>query len=64
VSIDGRVKERFSSIEAAVEAVDYEIARSGAHAASSAHEQAPWRRDRADALRLAVWQRVVGRIGR
>jgi hypothetical protein len=61
VSIDGRVKERFSSIEAAVEAVDYEIGRSGAHAASSAHEQAPWRRGRADALRLAVWQRVVGR---
>jgi superfamily II DNA or RNA helicase len=61
VSIDGRVQERFSSIEAAVEAVDYEIGQSGAYAASSAHERAPWRRDRADALRLAVWERIVGR---
>lgn len=60
VCIDGRVQEHFSSIEAAVEAVDYELGRRGAAVARSAHETAPWRRDRADALRLAVWQRVVG----
>ena len=61
VSIDGRVQERFSSIEAAVEAVDYEIARKGPHSAASALEHAPWRSGRGEALRLAVWQRVVGR---
>jgi len=60
VCIDGRVQEQFSSIEAAVEAVDYELGRRGAAVARSAHESAPWRRDRAEALRLAVWRRVVG----
>lgn len=61
VSIDGRVQERFSSIEAAVEAVDYEIAQKGRQVAASALAEAAWRNDRAEALRLAVWQRVVGR---
>jgi hypothetical protein len=60
VLIDGREQARFSSIEAAVEAVDYELGRRGAAVARSAHASAAWRRDRADALRLEVWQRVVG----
>jgi ATP-dependent helicase IRC3 len=61
VSLDGRVKERFSTLEAAVEAVDYEISRMGRHALASALEGAAWRTERADALRLAVWQRVLGK---
>jgi ATP-dependent helicase IRC3 len=60
VSIDGRVQERFSSIEAAVEAVDYELSRRGREVAGSARPEAAWRGTRAEALRLAVWQRVVG----
>ena len=44
VSLDGKVMDRFSSIEAAVEAVDYEIARMGPAALRSAHEDAAWRR--------------------
>lgn len=61
VTLDGRVRERFSTIEAAVEAVDYEIARLGPRASASALQQASWRAARADALRLAVWRRVVGK---
>jgi hypothetical protein len=68
VSLDGKPKERFSSIEAAVEAVDYEISRMGPRALASAREQADWRRAQgpdgaatADTLRLAVWQRVFGK---
>jgi superfamily II DNA or RNA helicase len=60
VAIDGRVQERFSSIEAAVEAVDYELAQRGRQASASARPEAPWRNERAEALRLAVWKRVVG----
>jgi ATP-dependent helicase IRC3 len=60
VSIDGRVQERFSSIEAAVEAVDYELSRRGREVAGSARPEAAWRTTRAEALRLSVWQRVVG----
>ncbi len=60
VSIDGRAQERFSSIEAAVEAVDYELARRGPQTAASARAEAPWRPARAEALRLSVWQRVLG----
>jgi len=68
VSLDGKPRDRFSSIEEAVEAVDYEISRMGAHAVASAREQAAWRRARdssgaapANSLRLAVWQRVFGK---
>jgi len=65
VSLDGKAKDRFSSIEAAVEAVDYEIGRMGARAQASAREEASWRRApgallSADALRLSVWHRVFG----
>ncbi len=66
VNLDGKPKDRFSSIEAAVEAVDYEIARMGARALASAREEASWRRasgslPSADSLRLAVWRRVFGK---
>lgn len=61
VSLDGRAKERFSTLEAAVEAVDYEISRLGRQAMASALEGAGWRAQRAEALRLAAWQRVVGK---
>ena len=66
VSFDGKPKERFSSIEAAVEAVDYEIARMGPRALASAREEASWRRapgspQSADDLRLSVFRRVFGK---
>lgn len=64
VSFDGRVMGRFSTLEAAVEAVDYEIGCMGPAASASAREEAEWRRAPdlpAEALRLAVWKRVVGR---
>ena len=44
VSIDRKVVARFSTIEAAVEAVDYEIGQMGRAALASAHESAAWRR--------------------
>jgi len=43
VSLDGEVMARMSSIEAAVEAVDYEIARMGPAALASARADAAWR---------------------
>ncbi len=43
ITFDGNVKERMSSIEAAVEAVDYEIARMGPAVLASARAEAPWR---------------------
>lgn len=62
VSLDGRPKERFSRMEDAVQAADYEIERMGYAVRSSAHERAGWRRDgAAEALRLEAWARVVGR---
>lgn len=62
VSLDGKPKERFSRMEDAVQAADYEIRRMGPAVAASARENASWRRDGvAEALRLAVWKRVVGR---
>lgn len=60
VTQDGRVRERFSTLEAAVEAVDYEISRLGPRALASALETAAWRPGVADALRLALWKRVRG----
>jgi ATP-dependent helicase IRC3 len=74
VLLDGRAKDRFSTLEAAVEAVDYEISRMGRSALASALEDAAWRRaptpalgaeiaamprSRGDALRLALWQRFM-----
>jgi hypothetical protein len=65
VALDGKVMDRFSRMEDAVQAVDYEITRMGRAAAASARDDARWRtghgRVRAEELRLAVWKRVVGR---
>lgn len=43
VLLDQRAMARFSQLEEAVEAVDYEIARLGRTAAASARSDAPWR---------------------
>ena len=58
-----RSMDRFSRMEEAVQAVDYEIDRMGRAAAASALDSARWRfpKERCEALRLAVWKRVVGR---
>ncbi len=79
VSLDGKVMDRFSRMEEAVEAVDYEIRRMGKASAESARHEASWRvggvpdalaknlrtltppQKLADALRLSVWQRIVGK---
>jgi hypothetical protein len=44
VSVDGKPRERFSTLEEAVQAVDYEVDRHGRAATSSAREGAAWRR--------------------
>lgn len=76
VSLDGKAVERFSTLEEAVQAVDYEVTRFGRGAAASARVDAAWRTAAAvrvgggarpqnlgDALRLAAWERIVGRPG-
>src|SRR5450432_1090994 len=72
VVMDGQPLERFSHLEAAVEAVDFELERMGRGAVLSAAPEAAWRRAAApvvddapgtsaanlgDALRLMVWHR-------
>jgi superfamily II DNA or RNA helicase len=72
VVMDGRPMERFSRLEAAVEAVDFELERMGRGAVLSAAPEAAWRKaaapaadaqavpratNLAEALRLAVWNR-------
>ena len=67
VARDGELIDRFSTLEQAVEAVDYEIDQLGRAAAASARDDAPWRNRRApgsnvthaDALRLVVWHAVM-----
>ena len=67
IALDGKVMDRYSRMEDAVQAVDYEIAQMGRAAAASALANAPWRRAQSgdlalgEALRLAVWKRVTGR---
>lgn len=61
VTVDGRVVDRYSRMEEAVEAVDYELHRIGRLTAASALPNAPWRARRADELRLQVWNRIVKR---
>jgi hypothetical protein len=58
VSLDREVVARFSSLEEAVQAADYEIGRMGRAAAASARQQTP------EELRVATWQRVFGRASR
>jgi len=68
VLMDGRPMERFSRLEAAVEAVDFELERMGRGAVLSAAPEAAWRRTLPpgrmagvttldEALRLSVWNR-------
>ena len=59
VSLDGKVMDRFSRMEDAVQAVDYEIVQMGRAPAASALDGASWRRAHADALRLAVFDRIT-----
>ncbi len=65
VTLDGESQARFSRLEEAVEAVDYELARMGSRVCSSALPNASWRSDaaatRAEALQRAVWDRIHGR---
>ena len=63
ITLDGKVMDRYSRMEDAVQAVDYEISRMGRAAAASATDGARWRfpKERSETLRLAVWKRVVGR---
>jgi ATP-dependent helicase IRC3 len=71
VILDGKSKDRFSRMEDAVQAVDYEIGRMGRGASASALEGASWRRasgsggsadlHAGEALRLATWKRITGR---
>ncbi|MFT7625892.1 MAG: ATP-dependent helicase IRC3 [Myxococcota bacterium] len=49
VFIDGDRKERFSHVEQAVEAVDYEVGRMGRGTYASAHPAAHWRHEPASA---------------
>jgi superfamily II DNA or RNA helicase len=68
VVMDGRAMERFSRLEAAVEAVDFELERLGRGVVLSAAPEAAWRRvgviateagaaNVGEALRLNVWRR-------
>jgi ATP-dependent helicase IRC3 len=43
VTLDGRVMERFATLEEGVQAVDYEIDQRGPAAGASARDDAPWR---------------------
>jgi ATP-dependent helicase IRC3 len=77
VVMDGRAMERFSRLEAAVEAVDFELERLGRGAVLSAAPAAGWRRaappavgdegagpraaNLGEALRLSVWCRYYPR---
>jgi ATP-dependent helicase IRC3 len=66
VLIDETSMARFSNLEDAVAAVDYELERRGRLTALSALPTAPWRRGesgsmRAKALQQALWDRIVGR---
>ncbi|MDB4983764.1 MAG: helicase, phage associated protein [Myxococcales bacterium] len=71
VVIDDASKERFSRLEEAVDAVDFELERMGRATAASARPEASWRRaapfasgdatarpaNLGESLRLSVWQR-------
>ncbi len=53
VELDGQTIDRFSTLEQAVEAVDYEIEQIGRRASASARDDAPWRGRRAPDQLLA-----------
>lgn len=54
VRVDGRAMARFSTVEEAVDAVDFEVQRRGPHAARSARAEASWRRAPAPDARAAA----------
>jgi ATP-dependent helicase IRC3 len=65
ITLDGKVVERFSELEAAVEAVDFEVEQLGPRAATSARPGAAWRSapgadglPHAEALQRALWLRL------
>lgn len=65
--MDGKPMARFSQIEEAVAAVDYELEKCGPVTAGSALPSAAWRRGPGNgqallkARQLALWERVVRR---
>jgi superfamily II DNA or RNA helicase len=62
VAIDGRLMERFSTLEQGVEAVDHEIEQRGRAAQASARHDAPWRYEPAPSevvARLRARERVT-----
>lgn len=70
VAMDGKVVERFSTVEEAVQAVDYEVGQLGRAAQASALESAAWRRapppepGKARTLGEAMRLTVLGRMAR
>ncbi len=63
VQLDGVVRERFSTLEEAVAAVDYEVGRRGSHAAMSALPGAAWRAQSVSPERAAAVARTRLRVG-
>lgn len=66
VLMESRSMARFSNLEEAVAAVDYELERRGRATALSALPTAPWRHgdargSHAESLQKALWERIVGR---
>lgn len=67
VRVDDRAMDRYSVIEEAVQAVDFEIERMGRLTAASARPEAPWRKERrgtstepaAEVAQRATFERVV-----
>jgi superfamily II DNA or RNA helicase len=63
VHLDQSMMARFSTLEEAVAAVDYEVERRGRHAALSALPGAAWRRQRVSAERATTVARTRLRVG-
>ena len=63
VRLDGAVMERFSTLEEAVAAVDYEVERRGRHTALSSLPGAAWRAQRVSPERAAAVARTRLRVG-
>ncbi len=67
VLFDGMLMEKFSEMEEAVAAVDYELEQRGKAVASSARPAAAWRHDQGEAgmaaekLQKSMWDRIVHR---
>jgi hypothetical protein len=63
VWLDGKCSAKFSELEEAVSAVDYELERRGRRIGFSARPDAVWRKESRQAIELqeAVWRRIHGR---